>query len=231
MGWFDGNPANLWRHPPEAAARRYVEYMGGAEAVLERARRSFADGDHRWVAEVVNHVVFADPDNRAARELAADALEQLGYQTENATWRNEYLVGAHELRNGLSKTPARGYSLDLVKAMTLDMFFDFLGVRLNGPKAEGVEIGLNFEFTDTGQKYAVTLANSVLIYRADKQLENPDAGLVLKRATLDAIAARESTFEKEIAAGNVKVHGNPLKLVQLFSLLDDFDPAFHIVTP
>ena len=105
MGWFDGNPAHLWEHTPAESARRYVEFMGGAEAVLERARRSFEEGDYRWVVEVVNHVVFAEPENAAARELQADALEQLGYGAENAVWRNFFLMGAQELREGNAGTP------------------------------------------------------------------------------------------------------------------------------
>ena len=205
--------------------------MGGADAVLARARESFGKGEYRWVAEVTNHVVFSDPQNSAAREIEADALEQLGYQTENATWRNEYLVGAYELRNGLPKTGGRPLSVDMVKAMTLDMFFDFMGVRLNGPKAAGVTLAINFDFTDTGQKYAMTLENSTLIYAADKQLAKPDAAVTLKRTTLDAVAVRETTFPKEIAAGEIRIQGNPLKLTQLFSLLDTFEPTFNIVTP
>lgn len=231
LGWYDSNPAHLHPLPPVEAARKYLEYMGGADAVLTRARESFEKGEYRWVAEVTNHVVFADPQNVAARELEADALEQLGYQIENATWRNEYLVGAYELRNGLPKTGGRPLSVDMVRAMTLDMFFDFMGVRLNGPKAAGVTLAINFDFTDTGQKYAVTLENSTLIYTADKQLANPDAAVALKRTTLDAVAVRETTFPKEIAGGAIKIQGNPLKLTQLFSLLDTFEPTFNIVTP
>ena len=105
MGWFDGNPAHLWEHPPVEGARRYVEFMGGAGAVLEKARESFEAGDYRWVAEVLGHVVFADPGNEEARRLQADALEQLGYGAENATWRNFFLMGAKELREGVSGTP------------------------------------------------------------------------------------------------------------------------------
>ena len=105
MGWFDGNPAHLWEHPPVEGARRYVEFMGGADALLKKARASFAAGDYRWVAEVVNHLVFAEPENAAARELQAEALEQLGFGAENASWRNFFLIGAKELREGISGTP------------------------------------------------------------------------------------------------------------------------------
>jgi alkyl sulfatase BDS1-like metallo-beta-lactamase superfamily hydrolase len=138
LGWYDGNPANLNPLPPVQTGRKFVEYMGGSEAVLERARKDFARGEYRWVAQVTNQLVFADPNNQKARELEADALEQLGYQSESATWRNAYLEAALELRG--KTLPARGggtASPDVVQAMPLDDYFDYLGVRLNGPKAEG----------------------------------------------------------------------------------------------
>jgi alkyl sulfatase BDS1-like metallo-beta-lactamase superfamily hydrolase len=120
MGWFDGNPAHLWEHPPVEAAKRYVEYMGGADAVLDKARKSLADGDLRWVAEVVNHVIFADPSNTEARELQAQALEQLGYGCENGTWRNFYLTGASELRGTMAGTPTSIVSSDMLAALTVE---------------------------------------------------------------------------------------------------------------
>ena len=138
LGWFDGNPANLHTLPPEEVAKRYVEFMGGAEATLEKVRSAYERGEYRWVAEVVNHVVFSDPGNAEARGLQADALEQMGYQSESGPWRNFYLTGAKELREGVVKLPAPStVSPDSVRAMSLDLFFNYLGVRLNGPKASG----------------------------------------------------------------------------------------------
>ena len=126
LGWFDGNPATLHELPPVESSKKYVEFMGGADAVLSKAKESYAKGEYRWVAQVVNHVVFADPDNRAARELQADALEQLGYQAESGPWRNFYLTGAKELREGVKKLPTPNTaSPDTVRAMTLEMFFDY----------------------------------------------------------------------------------------------------------
>lgn len=136
LGWFDGNPANLNPHPPVEAAHRYLDYMGGADTVLDKARASFDAGDYRWVAEVVGHVVFADPDNRAARNLQADAFEQLGYQSESAPWRDFYLTGAQELRHGHpSSNPGRGPSAETIAAMTVQQLWDSLGVRIDGPAA------------------------------------------------------------------------------------------------
>lgn len=109
MGWYDGNPANLYPLPPVEAAKRYVELAGGPDKMIDNAQKAFDQGDYRWTAEVLKHVVFADPQNTKARNLAADALEQLGYQAESGPWRNEFLVGAYELRNGLLKNPLTWY--------------------------------------------------------------------------------------------------------------------------
>jgi alkyl sulfatase BDS1-like metallo-beta-lactamase superfamily hydrolase len=232
LGWYDGNPAHLDPLPPEPAARRYVEYMGGAAAVIERARQSFAAGDYRWTAEVMNHVVFAEPHNAEARRLAADALERLGYQTENATWRNEYLAGAYELRHGIPRSVrTTTFSPSMLQALTLDMYFDVMGVMLDGQKATGKKITLNWTFPDVGQKYALVLQNSALTYTSGKHLPSADATITLSRATLDAISLHRSSLLAELLKGKIHIHGNPLKARELFELLDTFDPMFPIVTP
>lgn len=145
LGWYDANPANLNPLPPVESAKKYVEYMGGAKAVIAKAREDFKKGEYRWVAQAMNHVVFADPKNREALSLQADALEQLGYQSEGATWRNAYLTAAYELRNGVHASNLAG-NVDALAAMTIPMIFDFMGVQLNGPKADGkvILIGWNF---------------------------------------------------------------------------------------
>lgn len=139
LGWFDGNPATLHVHPPEYAATKYVEVMGGADQVVAAGRRAFDEGDYRWVAELLKHVVFADPDNAEGRDLLADTLEQLGYQAESGVWRNFYLTGAKELRDGVVKVEApKGGSLpDLVRAMTLDLLYDYLGSASTVPMRPG----------------------------------------------------------------------------------------------
>jgi alkyl sulfatase BDS1-like metallo-beta-lactamase superfamily hydrolase len=232
LGWFDANPAHLNPLPPEEAAKKYVEFMGGADAVLAKAQTAFDKGEYRWVAEVVNHVVFAEPENAKARGLAADALEQLGYQAESAIWRNFYLTGAAELRHGVRKGPAPSSNTpDLVRGLSLDEFFAYLGVRLNGPKADGRNLALNFRFTDTGQQYALVLRNSVLNATAGMQTKGADATVTLTRALLDDVTLRRTTFDEKIKSGEVKVEGNPQKLGELFALLDTFDFWFNIVTP
>jgi alkyl sulfatase BDS1-like metallo-beta-lactamase superfamily hydrolase len=232
LGWYDANPADLNPLPRAEAARKQVEYMGGAEAVLKRARDDFAKGQYRWVASVTSQLVFADPGNQAARDLGADALEQLGYQSEAATWRNAYLLGAAELRGGVP--PAQGGSTanaELLKGVSIDLAFDFLGVRLNAAKAEGKHIVINWTFTDRNETYVMNLENSALTHRAGKLDDNADAGIKLTRAALDAITLKQRSFLGSIATGDVSISGNPLKLRELFGLLDDFTPDFEIVEP
>jgi alkyl sulfatase BDS1-like metallo-beta-lactamase superfamily hydrolase len=231
LGWFNANPATLNELPPAPAAAKYVEYMGGADAVLAKARKDYAKGEYRWVAQVVNQVVLADPKNQEARNLQADALEQLGYQAENGTWRNFYLQGANELRNGVKKLPvAVTASPDTVRAMSLDMFFDYLGVRLNGPKANGKKATLNMNFTDTKEKYVVVLDNSVLHHTANKQDNKADCTVTMTRATLNDIILGQAKLTEKITSGDVKVEGKAAALQEVLGLLDTFDFWFDIVT-
>lgn len=231
LGWFDGNPATLHELPPVEASKKYVEVLGGADAVLQKAKEAFDKGEYRWVAELVNHVVFADPENKAAKDLQADALEQMGYQAESGPWRNFYLSGAKELREGVVKagTPSTA-SPDTVRAMSLDLFFDYLGVRLNAEKAGDTNITLNFDFGSDG-KYLVELENGVLNNTAGKQAEGADATVTLDRGTLDSIVLGEATLDKAIEDGKVKVTGDSAKLGQVMSMLDNFEFWFNIVTP
>jgi alkyl sulfatase BDS1-like metallo-beta-lactamase superfamily hydrolase len=232
LGWYDGNPANLDALPPREAAKKMVAYMGGAAAIIAKAREDFRAGEFRWVAEVTNKLVFAEPDNTEARALNADAFEQLGYLAEAATWRNAYLFAAQELRNGVAATGATAsVSPDTLAALTIDMLFDFIGVRLNGPKAEGKRAVINWIFEDTGQRYVLNLENCALTYVGGKNRDDADASLTLSRTTLNAIFARQTTFMQEIQSGKVKISGNPMKLMELFGLLDTFQPTFEIVEP
>jgi alkyl sulfatase BDS1-like metallo-beta-lactamase superfamily hydrolase len=209
--------------------------MGGAAAVLARAQADFAKGapgDYRWVAEVLMHLVWAEPGNTAARALAADAFEQLGYQAESGVWRNAYLSGANELRNGLPKGPAASAgSADVVRALPLDLYFDFMAVRLNPEKAAGKTLVVNWTFTDTGDKVALILGNSVLRHTMGLHADKPDASIELARSTLDDINLQRITFTRAVLTGLAKVEGNAFALSGLTGLLDNFNPAFEIVTP
>jgi alkyl sulfatase BDS1-like metallo-beta-lactamase superfamily hydrolase len=232
LGWFDGNPATLYTLPPEEAAKKYVAMMGGADKVVEEATEAFAKGEYRWVAEVVKHAVFADPEHEAARGLLADAFEQLGYQSEAGPWRNFYLTGAKELREGVKQLPAPNTaSPDSVRAMSLDLFFDYLGMRLNGPKAAGKKIAINLNFTDTGEKAVLILNNAALNHSPNRQDPSADATLTLTRTALNNIILQESTLDEEIKNGEVRVDGSLDRVKELVSLLDSFEFWFNIVTP
>ena len=232
LGWFDGNPATLHVLPPEEGSKKYVAYMGGAEEVLRKAREAFDNGEYRWVAEVVNHVVFADPQNQAARQLQADALEQLGYQAESGPWRNFYLSGAKELREGVKQLPLpSSASPDTVRVLSLDLLFDYLGVRLNGPRAAGKTITLNLKFPDTRETCVLALENSALNHTLGEQVPDADATLTLSRVGLNKILFGESSVDREIEAGELKVQGRKEALYELLSLLDTFEFWFNIVTP
>src|SRR5437763_6451027 len=232
LGWYDANPVNLDPLPPVAAGKKYVEYMGGGEAILARARKDFAKGEFRIVAQAVSHLVFAEPDNQPARAMLADTFEQLGYAAESATWRNAYLFGAQELRLGMPKTPARPpMPRETLAALRTGQLWDVLGIRLNGPKAEGKHIVLNWNFTDTKEKFVLTLENCALTYADGMQAECADASFTLARGTLDEVIAKQTTFPEAVGAGKISVSGNPMRLAELMALMDEFPRMFEIVEP
>lgn len=233
LGWFDGNPAKLNPLPPVESANRYVQYMGGADAVLAKAREAFEGGEYRWVAQVVNHVVFDDPANQQARDLAADAMEQLGYQSESATWRNAYLTAAQELRLGTPDLPIapESASPDTIAAMSLPMLFNFLAVRLNGERAPGTELRLNLILTDTGEEAALEVVNGVLNNFEGLHLDGPDATLSMDRETLGLLVAGKLDPAGAIQAGRLEADPGVEPLEELFGLLDDFSLWFPIIEP
>jgi len=232
LGWYDANPVNLDPLPPVDAGKKYVEYMGGADAILERAVKDFAKGEFRFVAQALSHLVFADPDHQAARALLADAFEQLGYAAESATWRNAYLFGAQELRQGMPKAPPRPpMPRETLAALRTGQLWDVLGIRLNGPKAEGKHIVLNWTFTDTSESFVLTLENCALTYVAGAQAATADASFTLARETLDEVIAKLTTFPEAVAGGKIKVSGNPMRLAELMALMDEFPRMFEIVEP
>jgi alkyl sulfatase BDS1-like metallo-beta-lactamase superfamily hydrolase len=232
LGWFDGNPANIHPLPRASSAKKYVEYMGGSAAVLEKARKAFADHEYRWVAEVLNHVIFAEPDNVEARNLQADALEQLGFQAESSQWRNFYLTGAMELRNGISQGDApRTARREFVNAISLDSLFDYMGVKLNGPNAGDKHLILHFDFTDSGDQYRIAVENGVLNYKSATQSPDADATISLTRQGLVALALRGRPPAALIENGVISVDGDTGALDEMMSLFDTFEFWFNIGTP
>ncbi|CAI8382933.1 MAG: hypothetical protein CBD03_04480 [Rhizobiales bacterium TMED143] len=232
LGYFDAIPANLNPMAPVERGKKYVALAGGADGVMEKATVAFETGEYRWVAELLNHLVFADPENEAAKKLLADAYEQMGYQAESGPWRNFYLTGAQELRKGILKPErVRTVSPDLIASVPTSMFLDFMGVRFDPKDADDLEIKINLDFTDTDEQFVLALDNSVLNNIPNKQDPEANASLRLTRALFNRVALGETSFAKEIVMGNVKVSGNPLALARVFGRLETFDPWFNIVTP
>ncbi|MEW2479830.1 alkyl sulfatase dimerization domain-containing protein [Mycobacterium sp. NPDC049093] len=227
MGWFDGNPARLWPHPPEAAGPRYVEAMGGADRVVELARKAFGDGDFRWAATLLDHVIFTDENHARARELYADVLEQLAYGAENATWRNFFLSGVTELREGKFGTPTSSASPSLLGQLTPEQIFDTFAINVNGPRAWDLDLAIDVTFLDAAANYRLTLRNGVLVYReADADEASAHATVKLaNKLRLLAFAAGDT------ASPGLEVTGDAEALPSLLAVLDRPDPNFDIVTP
>ena len=231
FGWFDGNPANLHPLPPAEAGEKYVEFMGGAGAVLEKAQASFDKGEYRWAAQVLNHLVFAEPDNAAAKALLARSYDQLGYQSESAPWRDEYLTAAFELRHG---GPQKGVdlatTLDLLRQTPVPRFLDAMAVRLNGPDAEGQDLSINLVLTDVGERYVLNIRNAVLHHYAGTD-PKANATLKLTHELYLKIMVGKATLKDTLMSDQLKVEGSRLDLVRFFSLFDKPKGTFNIVTP
>ena len=218
LGWFSGNPATLHPLVPVEASQKYVQYMGGSSKIMEQAKKDFEQGNYRWVAEVMNHVVFAEPNNQEARNLEADALEQLGYQAESGPWRNFYLSGAKELRDGIEKVTAPDTaSPDTIRAMSTDLFFDYLGVKLDGVKAANTVLTLNFVFPDINEKYIVELNNGSLHHIKGYQSDKADATITINREILNQIILKQKTIASTQTNNELKIEGNQLCTRQNFN--------------
>jgi alkyl sulfatase BDS1-like metallo-beta-lactamase superfamily hydrolase len=230
MGWYDGNPANLWQHPPVERAHRYVDFMGGLDAVVAKARVSVEQGDLRWAAEVLSHAVFADPEHEAARALLADTFEQLGFGAENGTWRCAYLSGAHELRNGRFGTPISPASADVLAALTPAQLFDSMAVRVNGPRCWDERITVDLDLGADG-RFRLRLANGVLTHTTAAQTTPPDVTLRMPGHALPTLIMGGSLTPETLAGLGVEVDGDLSAVARIVAALDAPDPDFAIVTP
>ena len=232
LSWYDGNPSNLNKLAPSDAGVRYVELAGGADALLAKAKTWFDKGEYRWVAELVNHLVFADPTNIAARNLQADALEQLGYQAESSTFRNAYLQGAQELRNGpvkLGGANARGKGI--LGAMTVEQIFDTVSVRLKSESVGGQSALVNWIFTDVNENWVLGLSNRTLFSVPGRHDATATVTVTTSRTEFIRVMLQETTFMDQIAAGNISLDGDPAALLTIFGNIDTFEPGFNIVEP
>lgn len=228
VGWYDGNPANLHPHTPENSGARYVESMGGADRVLELARSAFDEGDYRWVCELLNHLVFADPGNEAARLLQADSFEQLAYQAESGPWRDSYLMGAMELR-----TASKGIGVGnraVTDELDVEMLLDVIGVRLMAERVEGERFELNWHFTDIDEHHVVGVDNCALHHRPAVVEADAAAMLTTTKARLADVLRGDLDVDGFLAAADVSVDNDgPVRT--LLAALDVFSGLFGIVEP
>jgi alkyl sulfatase BDS1-like metallo-beta-lactamase superfamily hydrolase len=231
LGYFDGNPANLNPLPPVDSAKRYVDYMGGADAVTAKARKSFEDGEYRWVAQVMNHVVMADPEHIHARALLADTYEQLGYQAESGPWRNFYLCGALELRRGVPRGSAPRMSEAMARGIPIKNMFQAMAVRLNGPKAADKRFAFNIDFTDLNETYLMTVENAVLNAFPGRRAKDPTAALRLSSLNFKRLMIGAATAADLMTDGALTLEGDAKALADFIGLLDRFIRRFAIVTP
>ena len=225
MGWFDGNPARLWPHPPEALAARYVDAIGGVDRVVELAQAAFDAGDHRWAATLLDHAVFTDAAHETARALYADTLEQLAYGAENGTWRNFFLSGATELREGNFGTPTTANAPAIVAQLSPEQVFDALAITVDGPKAWDLDLAIDLTLTDLDRSFHVTLRNGVLIYVEREPAEGTPLHVTLTKPRLIRLAGGD------LASEGLDVSGDFGVLEELFGVLSPGDPGFDIVVP
>jgi alkyl sulfatase BDS1-like metallo-beta-lactamase superfamily hydrolase len=236
LSWYDGNPANLNKLPPVEVGRRYVELAGGADNVLAAGRAAFAAGDFRWGAELMNHLVFADPTNAEARAVQADMLEQLGYQSESSTFRNAYLMGAQELRFGPPDFgPGAARARGILVAMTVEQIFDTISVRLKSEEVGGLDLRIDWTFPDLAgtpdEKWTLGLSHRTLFAVRGRHDATSVARITITRTLLVDILTQQTTFMDQIAAGTITLDGDAGALLSIFGNLDAFTPGFPIVEP
>ncbi|WP_061960404.1 alkyl/aryl-sulfatase [Demequina flava] len=225
MGWFDGNPARLWPHPPKAQAERYVKALGGMERVVELAQEAYDEGDFRWAATLLDNAIFTEADHAATRELYAATLEQLGYGSENGTWRNFFLSGAQELREGNFGTPTTTAAPEIVAQLSPEQIWDAMAIAVDGPKAWDLDLALDVTLTDLGRSFRVTLRNGVLVGHESEPREGAAARLSLTKMRLIALTAGDTE------SPGIEIDGDGDVLDQLLSVMQPGDPRFEIVVP
>jgi alkyl sulfatase BDS1-like metallo-beta-lactamase superfamily hydrolase len=227
LGWYNGNPADLNKLPPEESSKKFVDYMGGESIVLSKARKSFEDGEYQWVAEVVKQVIYANPDSTEARLLCADALEQLGYIAESGPWRNEYLMGAQELRHGIIPTSGSFISEDVLNNLPLSDVLYLISIRIDGPGAGDLDYKINFIIPDREEKASTEVKRGIFRYLGASPANDAAVTAIMPKAALYAL----TTTNEEPDSSDIIVEGDVQKWVLFLSLRDKIDPDFNIVTP
>jgi alkyl sulfatase BDS1-like metallo-beta-lactamase superfamily hydrolase len=230
LGYWDCNPATLIPLSPADSAPLYVEMMGGSATIIARAQELYNEGRYLLATEIMNKLVQAEPDNAEAKDLLADIFEQIGYQQENPGLRNSFLAAAFELRSGIPQgETASSSSPDIIRAMSTELFLNFLGIRMDSRKAEGLQFTINLVTPDNGEKFIVELENATLTNIAGFQSETPDLTLTINRSDLEATMMGVKTLEAQIADGTATVEGDVTVLAKLGATMADFDRRFEIM--
>ena len=230
LGYWDANPATLMPLSPSDSAPLYVEMMGGAEKIMARSEALYDEGQYFLAQEIMNKLVQAEPQNQAAKDLLAMVFEQIGYQQENPGLRNSYLAAAFELRSGIPGGAAlQSAGPDVIRAMSTELFLDFVGIRMDSRKAEDMDFTINLVTPDRDEKFVVEMSNATLTNIEGYQAENADLTLTINRTDLVMVMMGATTMKEQIENGSAKAEGNSEVFGQLLSTLVEFDPAFEIM--
>ena len=228
MGWYDANPVNLNPLMPEDTAKKWVEYLGDVDAVLEKARADFEKGEYQWVAQITKELVFADPTNQAARDLCADALEQMGYQAESGPWRSAYLMGAWELREGnqAEKEGTNPGRENTIMAMTVDMILTYIDIMTDAKAAQNDDFSLKLNITDTGEVFRVIRRDGVLmVYKGETEIETDCS---MSCARLQLLALMNGNVD---VTGNMKIEGDETVPARMVKYMTPINRNFNIIEP
>ncbi len=231
IGNYDGNPANLNPLPPQESAKHYLELIGGADKAVAAAQTAYDKGDYRWAAELLNHAVFGDPSSKAAKELLAKTYEQMGYMSEASTWRNAYLTGAQELRNGPpTKGPSKASLMGMLLQTPMERFLEAMAAGLNGPDAEGKDFKVNLVLTDLKETYVLWIENYVLHFKSGEPAADANATLSLTKDIFVKMVAGTGSIKDTLLSDDLKVTGSKIDLARFFGLIDKAPGTFAIVT-
>lgn len=230
IGYWDGNPATLMPLSPKDSAPLYVEMMGGADKIIAKGKQLYDEGKYLLATEILNKLVYAEPANRAGKDLLADVYEQIGYQKESVALRNSFLAAAYELRNGMpTGASPKSSGPDTIRAMSTDLWLNFLGIRLDSKKADGMKFTINLLTPDNGEKYVVEMSNSTLTNIKGEQAKHPDLTITINRADLEVIMMGKATFDDMLANGKAKFDGSRKPYDQLKDILVQFSPDFELI--
>jgi alkyl sulfatase BDS1-like metallo-beta-lactamase superfamily hydrolase len=229
LGYWDGNPATLIPLSPADSAPLYVEMMGGSEKIMAKGKELYDTGQYRLAQEILNKLVYAEPQSQPAKDLLADIFEQIGYQQESPSVRNSFLAAAYELRSGIPVGASPTAGPDLIRAMTTELWLDFLGIRMDSKKAEGMKFTINLVTPDNDEKFVVEMSNATLTNIVGYQAANPELTVTINRSDLEQVMMGAANFDDQIAAGKAKLDGNKDVYEQLKSTLVQFELGFELM--